>query len=72
MQNPGSEGKYSSDTNLILIWFPLEICLLGTVLEPHQRPKTVPSLGSSISTKSYLNKKKKKKVKVYLLAKILF
>jgi len=57
MQNPGSEGKYSSDTNRILIWFPLEICLLGTLLEPHQRPKTVPSLGSSTSTKSYLNRK---------------
>lgn len=48
---PVAWWKYSSDTNLILDGFPLEVCFPGTLPDPHQRPKMVPSLGSSTSYK---------------------
>lgn len=54
MQNPGSEGKYSSEMKRILIWLPLEVWLGGTSCDPHHRPRIVFSARSSISTKSYL------------------
>lgn len=57
MQNPGSEGKYSSEMKRMTIWLPLEMRLAGTGADPHQRPGSPLSAGSLISTKSYLDRR---------------